>query len=91
MGLSEEQIALNSSDIEGIHFVGPATSQSRSVLIRLHHYKNKLAIMDKKNSLKKRGIFVSEDYPKEILDRKKVIVLTFFKSLNVCPVQNPKL
>ena len=91
MVLSEEQIALNSSDIERIHFVGPATSQSRPVLMRLHHYKNKLAIMDKRSSLKKRGIFVSEDYPKEILDRRKVIVPTFFKSLNVCPNQNPKL
>ena len=91
MVLSEEQIALNSSDIKKIHFVGPATLQSRPVLIRLHHYKNKLAIMGKKSSLRKRGVFVSEDYPKEILDRRKVIVPTFFKSLKVCPNQNPKL
>ena len=90
MVLSEEQITLNSSDIERIHFVGPVTSQSRPVLMRLHHYKNKLAIMDKRSSLKKRGIFVSEDYPKEILDRRKVIVPTFFQITQCLSKSKPK-
>ena len=90
--LQESGVAINARDIERIHFAGPATSnRPRPILMKCNNYKVKMSILDKKGTLKERNINISDDYPREILDRRQLIVPIFFKALEVCSHLKPKL
>ena len=90
--LKESGIDIVSGNIERIHFTGPLTqNRQRPIIMKLQSFKDKQAIIDKKSSLRAMGINISDDYPKEVLVRREIIVPTFFKALEVCPELNPKL
>ena len=63
----------------------------RCILMRFHHYKDKLLVLSKKKILKDQNIFVSEDYPEEVVKRRKVIVPIYYRALELCPNLSPKL
>ena len=90
--LNDVGVELTPKDIERVHFVGPDhKKQARPVLMRLINVKDKFAIMDKRTALKEKGFVIFEDYPKEITQRRSVILPIFFKALQVCPNLKPKL
>ena len=45
----------------------------------------------KRREIKQKGVFIKEDFPSEILQRRKLILPTFFQALKLCPQLNPKL
>ena len=68
--LQESGVATNSRNIESIHFAGPAISnRPRPIRMKCNNYKVKMSILDKKRTLKKRNIRISDDYPREIFDQ----------------------
>ena len=85
-------INLTPKDIDAMHFVGPQVrNRPRSIVIRFLHLKDRSAVWSRKGDMRKKGIVVNEDLPKEIQERRKLIVPTFFRALKLCPELNPKL
>ena len=90
--LHEIGISITSRDIDRIHYIGPPSrNDTRSVIIRFQYFKDKTMVLTKKESLKQRGISISEDYPQEIQERRKLILPMFFKAKQLFPQLNPKL
>ena len=88
----ENGLEISPSDVERVHFAGPAVNKRpRPILMKLCSCKVKQAIMDKKGTLKDEHINISDDYPKEVHQRRQLILPTFFKALDKCPNLNPKL
>ena len=89
---SDVGIKLSPRDIERIHFYGPhRKNQPRGVLMCFHHHKDKVSVIIKKKALQQKKIFISDDYPEEVMRRRKVLVPTYYKALQICPNLNPKL
>ena len=87
------QIGINivSRDIERVHYLGPKNRQEqRMVLMQLHHWKDKQAIMKKKEMLREMHISIQDDRPREIMERRKLLLPIFFKALELYPNFNPK-
>ena len=47
--------------------------------------------MAKKSILKAKNVYISDDFPPEVQQRRKLILPIFFKALEICPNLNPKL
>ena len=85
-------ISLTSRDIERVHFLGPpVTNRIRPVIVRFHYFKDKALVMTKKDSLRERSVYLSEDFPQEIQERRRIILPIFFKAIEVCPQLTPRL
>ena len=90
--LHDTGISITSRDIDRIHYIGPTSRNgTRSVIIRFQFFKDKSMVLTKKESLKQRGISISEDYPQEIQERRKLILPILFKALQLVPQLKPKL
>ena len=61
-----------------------------NLLLRFHHFKDKLAAMRCKESLCQIHISIQEDFPKGITERRKLLLPIFFKALELYPTHNPK-
>ena len=84
-------ISLSARDIERVHYTTPARPRvRRPVLLRLLSSKDKIKIMTKKNELQAIQVYVHEDYPKEILERRRMLLPIFFKALELYPELHPK-
>ena len=85
-------INIQSADIERAHFVGPLhCDKGRSILVRFFSSKVKMSVFHKRYLFKDKNITIVDDYPEEILARRRLIVPTYFKALEKCPQMKPKL
>ena len=51
-----------------------------------HHHKDKISVITKKKALQQnKKIFISDDYPEEVMERRKALVPSYYKALQVCP------
>ena len=89
--LEKAGITITPNDIDRIHYIGqPRTGNRRPVLLRLLRWKDKDAIMKAKERLRQSNIAILEDYPKEVVNRRKMLLPVFFKALELYPALNPK-
>ena len=85
-------ITINPRDVDRVHYIGPVLrNRSRSIIIRFLFSKDKTAVLMKRDLLKQKGITLSEDYPQEIQERRRLILPIFFKALKDFPQLKPKL
>ena len=90
--LSGFGIDLTPRDFEAVHFVGPQVkNQPRAILVRFWHPKDRTTVWATRAEMRKKGISVSEDFPDEVQQQRKLIVPTYFKAMQVCPELKPKL
>ena len=64
---------------------------SRPVLVRFHHYKDKMQVVGKKKDLLAKNVTIVEDYPDAVNLNRKLVLPTFFKALEICPELQPHL
>ena len=84
-------VKIEPRDIERVHYIGQAKKgERRSVLLRFHHFKDKLAAISSKENLRQIHITIQEDFPKDIIERRKLLLPIFFKALELYPHLNPK-
>ena len=89
--LKDVGITLTPQDTDRIHFVGQARpGVGRAVLLRLLRWKDKQTIMKKKERFRQINILMQEDYPKEVINRRRMLLPVFFKSLKLYPALSPK-
>ena len=89
--VQESGIVINSRDIERVHFAGlDISNRPRPILMKCINYKVKISILDKKGTLKEKKFSISDDYPREILDQRQLIVPIFIKALEICSLLKPK-
>ena len=85
-------IRVGPDDIEKSHFSSQyRRSDSRPVIMRVNTWKMKLNIMKEKNNLRERGVYIYDDYPNEILDRRRLILPVFFRARELYPELKPKI
>ena len=65
-------IPLESKDIVRAHRVGPKFKESQAIIVKFQHFKDKLRILRAKNSFRAIGILIVEDFPVEVMERRKV-------------------
>ena len=89
--LREVGVNLDSRDIENVHFIGQGMKGARRpVLLRLCNLKDKQAILSKKEALRKINLSIQEDYPREVIERRKMLLPIYFKARELYPELNPK-
>lgn len=85
-------IELDPQNIIQVHRVGkPRKGYIRPVILKVNHYKDKVAIMAKKDKFKTLSISIVEDYPEEIVKRRKMMLPIFFQALSKYPSAHPKM
>lgn len=91
--LKRQGINHESNDISQAYRIGPFHKGSnRPILVRFQNFKKKMSIVSKKADLKKdQGIVVLDDFSDIVRERRKLIVPTFFRALQLYPNLNPKL
>ena len=90
--LNAAGIMIGPDDIERSHFTSQQRKgDSRPILMRLQSWKIKQIIMKEKNSLRQKGVFIYDDYPNEILERRRLILPVFFKASELYPELNPRV
>ena len=89
--LQEVGIGISPQDIDRVHYIGQhKMGTHRSVLLRLLRWKDKQAILQKKDRLRQMNITIQDDYPSEVQERRKMLLPIFFKALELYPTLNPK-
>ena len=89
--LNDVGVMIRPQDIDSVHYVGqPKLGNRRSVILRLLRWKDKQAIMKVKDRLRQTNIIIQEDYPKEVQERRRMLLPVFFKALELYPTLNPK-
>ena len=68
----DQGINLAHRDIECAHKIGFAGKSDRPILVRFHHFKTRLAVLMLKNEFKNKGIIIQEDFPVEVLRRRRL-------------------
>ena len=85
-------ISLGPADMENFHFTSHyRRGDSRPVIVRLQSSKMKQTIMKEKYRLRQIDVYISEDYPSEILERRRLILPVYFKARELYPDSNPKV
>ena len=64
-------ILMESKDIVRAHRTGPKKNGSQPIIVKFHHFKDKLCVLKCKNRFREIGILVVEDFPVEVLERRK--------------------
>ena len=63
----------NSSEIENVHFAGPVSrGNNRAIVVRFVNVKVKTALIQKRDIFKAKNITLTDDYPEEILERRRL-------------------
>ena len=68
---NDMNILMESKDIVRAHRAGPKMDGSQLVIVKFHHFKDKLCVLKSKNRFHEIGIPVVEDFPVEVLERRK--------------------
>ena len=64
-------ITINPRDISTVHYISPVLrNRPRSIIIRFLSFKDKSAVLMKRDLLKQKGVSLAEDYPQEIQERR---------------------
>ena len=64
-------VEINSDDIERAHRTGNRNQKDQPIIAKFHSYKARQKVIVAKNVLRNHGVLVVEDFPKEILQRRK--------------------
>ena len=65
-------ISVGPSEIENAHWIGHHKLVSRPIIIRFLNHKIRQKVFNERNKFKELGVLVTEDYPTEILSRRKI-------------------
>ena len=65
-------INLDDRAIIRAHRTGPKTDNSQAIIVKFSHFKDKTTVLRAKQKFNEIGIWVVEDFPPEILERRKV-------------------
>ena len=83
------EISLN--NIERAHYIGrPRDKEARPVLVRFVNWKDKEKILRGKEKLRQTQILVQEDFPVEVIQRRRLLLPIFYKSRESRTELNPK-
>ena len=89
--LAKVGINITEQDIAEVHFIGPKREeQSRPVIVKVWQWKLKDKILKAKQNLRKISVIVQEDFPREIVERRKLLLPIFYKSRQLHPELNPR-
>ena len=64
-------ILLESKDIVRAHTIGPKVDDCQAIIVKFQHFKDKMRILKAKGRFREIGILVVEDFPVEVLERRK--------------------
>ena len=64
-------IDMGHSDIKNAHYIGYHKQVDRPIIVRFLSFKMRQKVYTERSKLKELGVFVSEDYPKEVIERRK--------------------
>ena len=85
-------INLSPRDIETAHYITQdRRGENSPVIVRFLHWKDKQSIMTKKDRLRQDNIYIQEDYPRVIEERRRMLIPIFIKALELYPDLQPKL
>lgn len=85
-------IALLGADIVRAHLTGSPNQKTRTILVRFHHNKIRQMVFSKRKALKqKTGVIISEDFPLEIVQRRKVLFPILNEALQKMEKYKPRL
>ena len=65
-------VTLDDQSIVRAHRTGAKRKGSQPIIVKFHHYKDKLAVLKAKNRFREIGVIVVEDFPIEILERRRM-------------------
>ena len=65
-------ITLSDRDIERAHRLGFSGPKDRPILVKFHHFGTRQLVWKKRNIFKSKDILVLEDFPSEVLQRRRV-------------------
>ena len=65
------KVPLDSKAIVRAHRTGPVDKESQAIIVKFQHFKDKLRILRAKNSFREIGVLVVEDFPVEVLEKRK--------------------
>ena len=57
--------------IERAHRTGSIRDSSQPIIVKFNHFKDKIAVLRAKNKFREIGILVVEDFPTEVLEKRK--------------------
>ena len=81
-----------SRDIEHVHYTGRQRGkENRPVLVRFTNYKDKERILKARDNMNRLHISVHDDFPVEVIQRRRVLLPIFYKSREAHRELNPKL
>ena len=64
-------ISIESKDIIRAHLTGPKKNGTQPIIVKFHHFKDKLRVLKAKNRFREIGILVVKDFPVEGLERSR--------------------
>lgn len=88
--LAKAGITLTLADIERAHYTNQRT-QKGVILVRFSSWSQRDMVMKSKSKLLQQGIRVQEDFPIEIVERRRLLLPIFYKAKDLYPQMNPKL
>ena len=65
-------IILDSRDIVRAHRTGPIVNNKQAIIVKFTHYKDKQNILKLKSTFFNDGLMVVEDFPPEVLEKRKI-------------------
>ena len=68
---SDLDIDLDERSIVRAHRTGPRGKGNQPIIVKFHHYKDKMTILKAKRRFSEIGIIVVEDFPQEVLERRR--------------------
>ena len=77
-------VNVDSAFVERCHRLGPRTpGRNRPIIIKFALFKDRERVWDKRRALKDTNIFVKEDYPHEIEDRRNKLLPTYNEAMRI--------
>ena len=64
-------ITLDSRAIIRAHRTGPKRENTQPIIVKFGHFKDKMLVLKEKNRFREIGVLVVEDFPPEVLERRK--------------------